>query len=57
MNTAADIISAGLTSRLDYLNDRLANHRDAFTSIGIASLEQQITDLETEIARTTGAQR
>lgn len=55
--SAVDLIVADLTSRRDYLADKLANHRDAFTSTGIDFLERQITDLETEIALTTGAQR
>ncbi|WP_395772580.1 hypothetical protein [Arenimonas sp.] len=55
--SAVEMIVAGLATRRDYLADKLAHHRDAFTSIGIASLEQQIADLDDEIALTTGAQR
>jgi hypothetical protein len=55
--SAVEMIVAELTSRRDNLTEALRSNRDAFTSIGIASLEQQITDLDHEIALTTGAQR
>ena len=55
--TVTEMIVGELTCRRDYLNQRLTLHRDAFSSLGIASLEKQISDLDDEIARTIGAQR
>lgn len=57
MSTATDFIIAGLVSRLDYLNDRLTLHRDAFTPAGVAALEQEIAQLEAQITATIGATR
>lgn len=53
--SAVEIIVAALTSRRDYLADKLADHRDAFTPAGIDYLVEQIAQLETEITLTTGA--
>jgi hypothetical protein len=55
--SAAEMIVASLADRRDNLTEALRSNRDAFTPFGIASLEQQITDLDDEIARTIGAQR
>ena len=53
--SAVDLIVADLTARRDYLADKLANHRDAFTPAGADYLVEQIAQLETDITLTTGA--